>query len=175
MYDPPGDGNALVPINAPPEIIEEEEHLARAMPDVNVWAACATIAVTVALVAVTAEFLVESIEHFRVRDPQDESIEHSRTHALQDEWFGLILLPLVSFAADGAVATIFFVRYMFGLFFGRPEPPAQLAKGRSIDMSIQFTIFWCASSPVSLRAPFDVLPCAGCRSSCCLGGGRTSR
>jgi Ca2+:H+ antiporter len=117
-----------VPVAAPDAIVEEEAHLARATPEVNVWAACAIILVTIALVAVTAEMLVESIEGVRGK--------------IYEEWFGLILLPLVSFAADGAVATMFFVRFCFSLFFGRPQPPAQLAKGRSIDMSIQFTIFW---------------------------------
>lgn len=57
-------------------------------------------------------------------------------------WFGVILLPLVSFAADGALATLFFVRYALRLFFGTPPPPAELAKGRAIDLSIQFLLFW---------------------------------
>jgi hypothetical protein len=57
-------------------------------------------------------------------------------------WFGLVLLPIVSFAADGAVATLFFVRYTLRIFFGTPHPPAELAKGRAIDLSIQFTLFW---------------------------------
>jgi Ca2+:H+ antiporter len=98
------------------------------MPEVNVWSACIGIIATIAMVAVTAEMLVETIEGVR---------EH-----ISDEWFGLVMLPLVSFAADGTVATVFFIRYSFALFFGRPSPPAQLAKGRAIDMSIQFTIFW---------------------------------
>jgi Ca2+:H+ antiporter len=80
--------------------------------------------------AFTAECLVESIEHVREEGKMTE------------EFFGLVILPIVSFAADGAVATIYFMRYMFALFLGRPQPPAQLAKGRAIDMSVQFTLFW---------------------------------
>jgi len=57
-------------------------------------------------------------------------------------WFGLILLPIVSFSADGAVAITFFMRSTFHFFLGRPTPPATLAKARAIDLSIQFTLFW---------------------------------
>jgi hypothetical protein len=57
-------------------------------------------------------------------------------------WFGLVLLPLVSYSADGAVAIIFFVRYLLRVFFGTPPPPATLAKAKAIDLSIQFTLFW---------------------------------
>jgi Ca2+:H+ antiporter len=57
-------------------------------------------------------------------------------------WFGLILLPIVSFAADGTVAVTFFVRYMARHFFWEPTPPTTLAKAEAIDLSIQFTLFW---------------------------------
>lgn len=57
-------------------------------------------------------------------------------------WFGVILLPLVSFASDGVIASLFFARYALRLYFGTPEPPAELAKGRAIDLSIQFLLFW---------------------------------
>jgi Ca2+:H+ antiporter len=52
------------------------------------------------------------------------------------------LLPVVSFAADGTVAVVYFIRYMFRHFFHSPTPPTTLAKGRAIDLSIQFTLFW---------------------------------
>jgi Ca2+:H+ antiporter len=130
LHNPPGENNALKPVGAPSALKDEEHHLATAKPEVNVWAALLVLAVTITLMAVTAEMLVESIEHVR---------EEGR---IREEWFGLILLPLVSFAADGVVATLYFLRYSFSLFLGKPEPPAQLAKGRAIDMSIQFTLFW---------------------------------
>jgi hypothetical protein len=57
-------------------------------------------------------------------------------------WFGLILLPVVSFAADGTVAVVYFIRYTFRHIFRSPTPPTTLAKGEAIDLSIQFTLFW---------------------------------
>ncbi|KAI0740184.1 hypothetical protein C8Q76DRAFT_852762 [Earliella scabrosa] len=48
--------------------------------------------VAAALMAVTAEFLVSSIEPVR------------RNSGIQTEWFGLVLLPIVSFSSDGVVA-----------------------------------------------------------------------
>lgn len=40
------------------------------------------------------------------------------------------------------VAVVYFIRYMFRHFFREPAPPATLAKGEAIDLSIQFTLFW---------------------------------
>jgi Ca2+:H+ antiporter len=54
----------------------------------------------------------------------------------------LILLPVVSFAADGTVAVVYFIRRVFRHFFRSPAPPNTLAKGEAIDLSIQFTLFW---------------------------------
>ena len=54
----------------------------------------------------------------------------------------MILLPIVSFAANAFVAIIYFVRYTLRQFFKEPEPPAELAHARAIDLSIQFTLFW---------------------------------
>lgn len=72
-----------------------------------------------------------------------ESIDFVReTSKIKSEWFGLILLPLVSFAADGTVAVVYFVRHMLRHFFQKPIPPTTLAKGEAIDLSIQFTLFW---------------------------------
>lgn len=48
----------------------------------------------------------------------------------------------MSFAADGTVAVVYFVRYTFRQFFHEPTPPTTLAKGQAIDLSIQFTLFW---------------------------------
>lgn len=57
-------------------------------------------------------------------------------------WFGIVLLPFVSFSADGAVAVMFFVRSALRRFFRTPEPPDLLAEARAIDLSIQFLLFW---------------------------------
>ena len=54
----------------------------------------------------------------------------------------MILLPLVSFAANAFVALIYFIRYIIRYFFKGPEPPAELARALSIDLSIQFLLFW---------------------------------
>lgn len=72
-----------------------------------------------------------------------ESIEFVRESGnITEEWVGMILLPLVSFAADGAVGSVYFVRRMLRHFFKEPEAPTTLAKGEAIDLSIQFTLFW---------------------------------
>ena len=55
------------------------------------------------------------------------------------EWFGLILLPVMSFAAEALVTVIYFLGK---LLFMDPAPPEVLAKGRTIDLSIQFALFW---------------------------------
>jgi len=83
-------------------------------------------------VGVTAEFLVESIEPVRQRAN------------IEEEWFGIVLLPIVSFSADAAVAATYFIRQTLKVYFGfsEPAPPESLAKGRAIDMSIQFLLFW---------------------------------
>lgn len=54
-------------------------------------------------------------------------------------WFGVILLPLISFSGDATVAAVFFMKTVL---FLRPEAPESLAKGRAIDLSIQFMLFW---------------------------------
>jgi Ca2+:H+ antiporter len=59
-----------------------------------------------------------------------------------ERWFGLILLPIVSFAADGTVAVTFFIRHMFRHFFREPVPPNTSARAEAIDLSIQFVLFW---------------------------------
>ncbi|KAI0776939.1 hypothetical protein BD413DRAFT_468225 [Trametes elegans] len=95
------------------------------------------IVVSIAVMAVTAEFLVESIDPFRERT------------GIEAEWFGLILLPLVSFAPEAVVATVRFVQPA-GIWFARlcrsairgANDDLSLAHGRPIDLSIQFTLWW---------------------------------
>ena len=49
----------------------------------------------------------------------------------------------MSFSADGCVAIVYFVRSVVNHILGHETlVPSQLAKGRAIDLSIQFTLFW---------------------------------
>jgi len=128
LHNPPGEGNALTPgPNAPQEIHDEEYRLLHEKPLLSSGFCLVVLAATLAILAVTAEFLVESIEHVREEGQ------------ITEEWFGLVLLPIVSFSADGAVAILYFIQ---AALFMAPEPPATLAKARAIDLSVQFTIFW---------------------------------
>ncbi|KAF9452155.1 hypothetical protein P691DRAFT_661586 [Macrolepiota fuliginosa MF-IS2] len=131
VHDPPGEDNALRPAHdAPVAIKEHEEKLANEEPEVNQWVCIVVIIVAVALMAVTAEFLVESIETV------------NEILGGRDEWFGLVLLPVVSFAADGTVAVLYFMRSLYHHYFHTPLPPMPLARARAIDLSIQFSLFW---------------------------------
>lgn len=53
-------------------------------------------------------------------------------------WFGLILLPMVSFSADALVSVVNFVR---NTFFGHSVPHT-MASYRHVDDAIQFIMFW---------------------------------
>ncbi|KAI0290217.1 hypothetical protein BC826DRAFT_913469 [Russula brevipes] len=133
LHNPPGEDNALTPRpEIPVEALHKERELAEAEPDVNPLACIVLLVVTVGLMAVTAEFLVDTI-HFIL---QGDNIE--------EEWFGMVLLPIVSFSADGTVAVVFFVRSCLQHFLAGkpPESPNLLAKARAIDFSIQFLLFW---------------------------------
>jgi len=107
------------------------------------------------LVAATMEWLVDSVDF--VRD----------NPGIQLEWFGLILLPFLSFAADGVLAICAFLRFLIRNFLKGPEPPVLQAQARAIDLSIQFLLFWmpflvllgwCIGRPLSLL--FAALVCA---------------
>ena len=100
--------------------------------------------------------LVESIEGVReASDIQEECVSPPplQSHAARTmltppaccscRWFGLILLPFVSFSADGAVAAMFFLQSIYDhLTHRRVIVPTMLARGRAIDLSIQFTLWW---------------------------------
>ncbi|EMD35857.1 hypothetical protein CERSUDRAFT_115780 [Gelatoporia subvermispora B] len=89
------------------------------------------LVVTVGVMAATAEFLVESIEFVR----EEGNIE--------EEWFGLILLPIVSFAGDGTVAIVRFIESILMHLLGRKlREPKEIAQARAIDLSIQFVLWW---------------------------------
>lgn len=131
LTDPPGEDNALeLHPSAPDALKARERELAEVEPEANSWVCLGVITITIAIMAVTAEFLVDSLEHVR------------ETRNIGEEWFGLILLPLVSFAADGAVAVVYFLRTSLKHFLGKPKVPEELARARAIDLSIQFSLFW---------------------------------
>ncbi|KAL1942230.1 hypothetical protein VTO73DRAFT_6294 [Trametes versicolor] len=132
LHNPPGDNNALtVPHDAPQEIHHQEVELLEEEPLVNPWACMILLVITVGLMSVTAEFLVESIDEVR------------ETSGIQTEWFGLVLLPIVSFSADGVVAILFFFQSIYDHLTHREIlVPSMLARGRAIDLSIQFTLWW---------------------------------
>ncbi|KAJ3776616.1 hypothetical protein FB446DRAFT_682436 [Lentinula raphanica] len=131
LHDPPGENDTLAEHpDAPLALLDEEEYLKNGEPEVSQWVCLGMLAITIALMASTAEWLVDSIEFVR------------EEKGIREEWFGLILLPIVSFAADGFVAIGYFLRYIFEHLLGRKTPPATLAKARAIDLSIQFILFW---------------------------------
>ncbi|EMD35929.1 hypothetical protein CERSUDRAFT_115832 [Gelatoporia subvermispora B] len=109
----------------------DERHSEEEQPVVGPGACLILLIITVGIMAATAEWLVESIEFVR----EEGNIEV--------EWFGLILLPIVSFAADGTVAIVDFTlsifKHLTGIEVKEPEP---LARARAIDLSIQFALFW---------------------------------
>ncbi|KAI0027472.1 hypothetical protein K488DRAFT_90828 [Vararia minispora EC-137] len=131
LHNPPGEGNAFRPTpDAPHAAIKKDKELEEVRPVINPLACIILLCVSVALMAVTAEFLVESIDFVR------------QSSNIQEEWFGLFLLPIVSFSADGTLAVVFFIRSLLKGWFGEPLPPDTLAEDKAIDLSIQFTLFW---------------------------------
>jgi len=133
LANPPGEDNAgMLHPSAPQAMHDQERELELQEPEVNSWVCVIMLIVAVTLMGTTAEFLVGSIETIR---------EDGR---IGEEWFGIILLPIVSFSADGCVAILYFCRTLLKSIFGigEPEIPSELAKARAIDLSIQFTLFW---------------------------------
>jgi Ca2+:H+ antiporter len=51
---------------------------------------------------------------------------------------------MVTYSADGILSTGYFIRRCLADrgYLGAPSPISQLAQGRSIDLSIQFLLFW---------------------------------
>jgi len=72
-----------------------------------------------------------------------DSIESIKEHTfITREWFGIVL-PIVSFSADG-VALGYFIKRAVSHFLKlkKPEPLTTLAKAEATDLSIQFLLFW---------------------------------
>lgn len=133
LHNPPGEedinGLHLAP-NAPEELKRKAEHLRTKEPEVNQYVLIVMLLICLALMITTAEWLVHSVEGIR------ESTN------ISEPFFGLILLPVVSFAADGTVAAVYYIRHYLKRLFSEPEPPATLAHSEAIEMSIQFVMFW---------------------------------
>ncbi|KAI0331542.1 hypothetical protein GY45DRAFT_1322119 [Cubamyces sp. BRFM 1775] len=83
------------------------------------------IPATMAVMSKTAEYLAESI------DPVQE-----RYH-IQTEFFGLILLPLVTFLPEAVLALLNSMPQL-----GITMPPEPEARGTPTDSSIQFALLW---------------------------------
>ncbi|KAK7061444.1 vacuolar calcium ion transporter [Favolaschia claudopus] len=131
LHDPPGENYELSQHRLAPEALKERRaEFENSEPEVNQWVCIAMLAVTIGIMAATGEWLVDSIEFVREEG------------GIKQEWFGLILLPLVSFSGDGFLAVAFFIRSTFRWMRGQRPPPATLANARPIDMSIQFMMFW---------------------------------
>jgi len=163
LHNPPGEGNSeLAQHKLAPEALKERAlEIANDEPEVSQWVCIAMLCVTIGIMAATAEWLVDSIEFVREEG------------GIQPEWFGLILLPLVSFSGDGFLAIIFFFRSCFRYLRGQPSPPATMANARPIDLSIQFILLWLpicvllgwwTGRPMSLL--FDLFEVALVISSC---------
>ncbi|KAH7334060.1 hypothetical protein B0J17DRAFT_675192 [Rhizoctonia solani] len=128
LHNPPGENNSLELHPSAPEIEKRKEaEIEQEQPLIGPWFGIVLLAVIVALIAVTAEWLVSSIEQVRDRG------------TISSEWFGLVLLPLLSYSADGLIAGLYFLKT---ILFLKPGSPEELAKARSIDLSIQFALFW---------------------------------
>ncbi|KAF7978300.1 hypothetical protein HWV62_895 [Athelia sp. TMB] len=131
LADPPGDNNAfMVHPDAPEGFKLAEKELEEEEAESGPWVCIIMMLVAVGIMAYTAEALVENVDF--VRAPG----------GIGEEWFGMFLLPMVSFAADGAIAVGFFLHSAWRLIRGKPVPTSTLAKGRSIDLSIQFILLW---------------------------------
>ncbi|KAJ7873296.1 hypothetical protein B0H14DRAFT_2720106 [Mycena olivaceomarginata] len=119
LHNPPGENFELSQHKLAPEALKERAiEIQNAEPEVNQW------------VCIGMLILVDSIEFVR------------ESGGMKPEWFGLVLLPLVSFSGDGFLAIVFFFRSWLRWIKGQRPPPATLANARPIDLSIQFIMFW---------------------------------
>lgn len=132
-HNPPGKGHSMLNHPGTPEELKNaEDKLAHTEPKVNQWVCLAFLAVNVGVMAATAEWLADSIEPMVAAT------------SVTQEWSGIVLLPIVSFSADGAIAVGYFVHRTLSrlLRLKTPEAPTTLAKAEAIDLSIQFLLFW---------------------------------
>lgn len=141
-----------------------ERELAEEEPEVNPWVCLGTIVITIALMAVTAEFLVDSLEHVRESGNIREEcvLQPSMGFDLLTCALGglalyscplSVLLPMAplrwyenhhlpSVYSIDSLVQVYFLRTSLQYFLGKPQVPSELAKARAIDLSIQFSLFW---------------------------------
>ncbi|CAE7147512.1 unnamed protein product [Rhizoctonia solani] len=101
-------------------------------PEVGPWPALILLLISVGMITITAECLVVAIKPIR------EQVDEKKMFT--DEWFGLVLLPLLSYAGDGLNAVMIFIRT--SLLSQNVAPPEDHAKTTSIDLAIQFALLW---------------------------------
>ncbi|KAI0027473.1 hypothetical protein K488DRAFT_90829 [Vararia minispora EC-137] len=128
LYNPPGGNNTLRQLpGALPDEVRRETELEEG-PGVNPYACMIFLVICVGLMAVTSEFLVEDIDPIK--------------NYIGEEWFGLFFLPLISSSAGRLVSTVYFIRSSLKAWLGTPRAPSALQETKSIDLSIQFLMFW---------------------------------
>jgi len=166
LHNPPGENDDLCAHpNAPASFKADVDKLREEEPVVNPFFCIVVLTITVVLLGVTSEFLVRSVKPMRTRG------------ILRQEFFGMVLLPLVSYSADGILSVVYFARHHIKAYRKDPTPilPAELAQGRSIDLRIQFLLFWMpllvlmawiSQKPLSLL--FDVFEVAVLLGACFL-------
>jgi len=111
------------------DIVEDEDNSED--PKINFWTCLMAMPIVGGLMAITAEFLTQSIQPLKSRI------------GIQEHFFGLVLIPIVSYSADGLLATVFYLRSQLRHWLGAPYKPAgSLAETQSIELSIQFMLFW---------------------------------
>ncbi|KAJ6516216.1 hypothetical protein C8R45DRAFT_959313 [Mycena sanguinolenta] len=162
LHDPPGENFALSEHKLAPEAAKARaKELEESEPEVNQWVCMGMLVLTIGIMAATAEWLVDSIDFVKEEG------------GIKQEFFGLVVLPLVSFSGDGFLAIVFFIRSGIQHLRGQPSPPSTMANARPIDLSIQFIMFWMPfvvllgwwiAHPISLL--FDVFEVALVISSC---------
>ncbi|KAF8631195.1 hypothetical protein AX15_002527 [Amanita polypyramis BW_CC] len=124
---PPGSED--VPAERDVESLDESHYLER--PEVNFWTCLAVKLVAGSMMVVTAEFLISNLQ------PIKDQLK------IRDEFFGIVLIPVVSFSADALLVSIYFIRSQFRHWLGAPRRSGSCAVvTRSIDLSIQFMLFW---------------------------------
>ncbi|KAG8960995.1 hypothetical protein FRC00_013625 [Tulasnella sp. 408] len=132
LHNPPGDKPSKRAALAALSPKEREDLLEHSKPLVNPG-------VCVAFLVTTAMVMTLTIEWVRVEHLVDSIPEYYEQGWITEEWLGLVLLPITSFAADAMMVTVYFIKT---LLRRNPPLPEGIAHGRSIDLSVQFLLFW---------------------------------
>ena len=83
LHNPPGEHNAFeLHPSAPDALKEKERNLAEEEPKASSWVCLGVIVITIALMAVTAEFLVESVESVREENTITEECVQRHRHEI---------------------------------------------------------------------------------------------